>query len=286
MKPLAEVVAEHISGVLAAVSGAAVVMSVRAYRNPDERRAYQAGASDVLTAVALGLGLRAEFAPMLLGAPLTVQDWGTKAIPAPRPAHLPRALGGGVVACSSALAGVPESLQPAAELSTIVQRPLTAEEREVAECIAAGQSSRELAEALRLDKTTVMTHRGMILFKTGVIDAQGLTTWLRANPAPTDPEPLTTWLRANPAPTDPEPLTLREKEVARLIAVSKSNEQIAEALKIPFVRARAHRANIYKRLRVHCVAELLQHRELFEEGEAVAPAVVCMTETEGAIRNA
>jgi DNA-binding NarL/FixJ family response regulator len=170
MKPLTEVVAEHVSGVLATVSGAAVVMSVRTYKNPDERRAYQAGASDVLTATALALGLRAEFGPMLLGAPLTLQDGATETMPA----------------------------------------------------------------AVRAWAATQLTQRKL-------------------------------------APPRP-----RVGDIARLITAGKSDEEIAKALTLSLDTVMAHRT---------LIAELLQHREAFKEVEAIAPAAVYMTETEGATRH-
>ncbi len=54
-------------------------------------------------------------------------------------------------------------------------------------------------------------------------------------------------------------LTNREREILKLIAEGKTNEQIAKALWISPRTAKVHRANIMKKLDVHKVADLVKY---------------------------
>ncbi|MCB1324352.1 MAG: response regulator transcription factor [Spirochaetales bacterium] len=54
-------------------------------------------------------------------------------------------------------------------------------------------------------------------------------------------------------------LTNREREILKLIAEGKTNEEIARALWISPRTAKAHRANIMKKLDVHKVTELVRY---------------------------
>ena len=64
----------------------------------------------------------------------------------------------------------------------------------------------------------------------------------------------------NPAADSPFVLlTNREREILKLIAEGKTNEEIARALWISPRTAKAHRANIMKKLDVHKVTELVRY---------------------------
>lgn len=63
----------------------------------------------------------------------------------------------------------------------------------------------------------------------------------------------------------PRTLTRREREIARMIGQGMSNEQMADALTLSFDTVRSHRANIYKRLSIHSVAELMERKAEWDE---------------------
>ena len=62
---------------------------------------------------------------------------------------------------------------------------------------------------------------------------------------------------AKPGPgTFRKPLTQREREVIHLLAEGKSGRKVAESLGISFKKVETHRANILRKLDLHCVAQL------------------------------
>ena len=60
-------------------------------------------------------------------------------------------------------------------------------------------------------------------------------------------------------------LSEREKEIAQLICDGKTNRMIADKLILSMDTVNTHRKNIFKKLNVHCIAELV--RILFNQRE-------------------
>ncbi len=67
------------------------------------------------------------------------------------------------------------------------------------------------------------------------------------------------WQPAKTALTDTEILSKREKEVACLIVHGRTTQQIADALSIAFNTVEVHRNNIYRKLEINRVAELVKY---------------------------
>ncbi|MFO1499136.1 MAG: response regulator transcription factor [Verrucomicrobiota bacterium] len=55
------------------------------------------------------------------------------------------------------------------------------------------------------------------------------------------------------------PLTLREREIAQLIAEGRTSKEVADALGISAKTAETHRANIMRKLNLHSVSELVRY---------------------------
>lgn len=137
MKTLADVVADHVSSVLASVDSAARVMGVRAYSDARDRQVYLSAASDVLTATALALGLPADFGPALPAPALRLTQ--------------------------------PYTIEQPSRYR------LTVREHEVALLIVEGLSSKQIAQSLTLELSTVHAHRRSISRKAGTSSQPGLT---------------------------------------------------------------------------------------------------------------
>jgi len=54
-------------------------------------------------------------------------------------------------------------------------------------------------------------------------------------------------------------LTAREQSLVRLLAAGKSNKEAAAALNLSVATVQTHRKNIFKKLGVHCAAELVRY---------------------------
>jgi two-component system, NarL family, nitrate/nitrite response regulator NarL len=67
------------------------------------------------------------------------------------------------------------------------------------------------------------------------------------------------WQPAKTVLTDTEILSKREKEVACLIVHGRTTQQIADALSIAFNTVEVHRNNIYRKLEINRVAELVKY---------------------------
>jgi DNA-binding NarL/FixJ family response regulator len=59
------------------------------------------------------------------------------------------------------------------------------------------------------------------------------------------------------SPIATSPLTAREREVVQLLAEGSSTKEVAVALGLSFKTAETHRSNIMRKLRIHCVGDLV-----------------------------
>lgn len=59
------------------------------------------------------------------------------------------------------------------------------------------------------------------------------------------------------APSADDPLTRREREVVQLLAEGKSTKEVAVMLGLSVKTAETHRANVMRKLNLHCVSQLV-----------------------------
>ena len=65
--------------------------------------------------------------------------------------------------------------------------------------------------------------------------------------------------RAARADTPQPRLTPRERQIVQLLAEGKSNKEVASALDVTVKTAETHRSNVFRKLEIHSVAELVRY---------------------------
>jgi DNA-binding CsgD family transcriptional regulator len=63
--------------------------------------------------------------------------------------------------------------------------------------------------------------------------------------------------RAGPTPDNVTRLSPREREVVQLVTEGKASKEIATILNVSLSTAETHRSNIFRKLRLHSIAELV-----------------------------
>lgn len=109
---------------------------------------------------------------------------------------------------------------------------LSPREQDVAELILAGADNAQIADRLHLSRATVRTHATRVLAAYGVATRIGLLAATRAAPS---------------APQRPQELTARQAEVAALVAVGRSNPEVAQQLGIGVKSVERHVTEILQR---------------------------------------
>ena len=130
---------------------------------------------------------------------------------------------------------------------------LTAREQAVLRLISMGMDCQAVALHLAISPLTARKHRSNILAKTGLKSAVQLATFA----VEWEFHPSRRRLALAP------PLTRREREIAEYIAAGQTSKQIAKNLGISDLTVRKHRENLYRKLGIQRMAQLvlycLQH---------------------------
>ncbi|CAN5263857.1 hypothetical protein BH11ACT4_BH11ACT4_14030 [soil metagenome] len=107
---------------------------------------------------------------------------------------------------------------------------LTDREREIAGLVAEGHSNRAIASTLFISDRTVQSHVSRTLRALGATSRSGIPALVGPTPSGSPPE-----------------LTPRQQEVARLVAIGRSNDAIAAELGISAKTVEKHLAGIFER---------------------------------------
>jgi DNA-binding NarL/FixJ family response regulator len=138
-------------------------------------------------------------------------------------------------------------------MQTIEAKDLTPREQAVLRLISKGMDCQAVARHLAISPQTARKHRSNILAKTGLRSAAQLAMF--AVEWAFHPGGRRLFLA--------QPLTRREREIAESITAGKTSKQIARDLGISDLTVRKHRENLYRKLGIQRMAQLvlycLQH---------------------------